>query len=110
MGYYINHTIVVVSMNADALREARDFAASTGADVSEIVRGKINGSASFFVAPDGSKEGWTDSDCGDMCRAQIKAQLRATGYPLAWFEVAHPEDGAPQVIDHQDHDENPNAR
>lgn len=106
MGYIVNHTISVTSSNETALRSARDFAASTGAGVSEIVTGMVNGSASFVVVPDGSKEGWEESDLGDKRREQIKLWLRARAYsdgstPFKWFEVEHPEDGAPRVIDHQ---------
>ncbi len=106
MGYTIDHTIVVTSQIADLLRAARDFAASTGAAVSEIVPGAINGSTSFVVAPDGSKEGWGESDIGDARREQIKTWLRSKAYDdgstsLRWFEVEHPEDGAPRVVDHQ---------
>lgn len=31
----------------------------------------INGYRSFFIAPDGSKEGWTDSDNGDVFRNKV---------------------------------------
>lgn len=107
MGYSIHHTISVTSWNPDLLREAHAFAVSTGAPTSEIVPGKINGVASFLVAPDGSKEGWEESDAGDKRRAEIKTWLRSKAYEdrstsLKWFEVAHPEDGAPRVVDHQD--------
>lgn len=107
MGYFIHHTIAVTSWNPDALREARDFAVSAGAQVSEVVPSAINGIGSFVVAPDGSKEGWETSAEGDKRRGQIKTWLRAKAYgdgstALKWFEVEHPEDGAPRVIDHQD--------
>ncbi len=106
MGYIVNHTIAVTSTDAPALSAARDFAASTGAAVSLIAAGAINGSASFFVAPDGSKEGWDESAAGDKRREQIKSWLRAQAHSdgstaFAGFEVEHPEDGAPRVIDHQ---------
>jgi hypothetical protein len=105
MGYTIHHTISVTSRNADLLREAHSFAVSTGARVSEIVPGHVNNVASFFVAPDGSKEGWNASDNGDKERAQIKDWLLAHTYSdgstcLDWFEVEHPEDRAPRIVDH----------
>lgn len=106
MGYTVHHTISVTSWNPDLLREAHAFAAATGAPVSTIVDGAINGVASFLVAPDGSKEGWEESAVGDARREQIKAWLSSKAYEdgstaLKWFEVEHPEDGAPRVIDHQ---------
>jgi len=39
--------------------------------VSEIVHGVTNGQLSFFIAPDGSKEGWGTSDNGDEARKQF---------------------------------------
>ena len=107
MGYTVHHTISVTSWNPDHLREAHTFAVSVGASVSAIVDGAINGVATFVVAPDGSKEGWEASAAGDAQRQSIKAWLRSKTYgdgstALRWFEVEHPEDGAPRVIDHQD--------
>jgi hypothetical protein len=106
MGYFIHHTISVTSMNADVLAEARSFAIGIGAHVSELVPGQTNGVVSFTVAPDGSKEGWDESAAGDTRREAIKNWLRARAYAdgsthLKWFEVEHPEDGAPRVVDHQ---------
>jgi hypothetical protein len=45
--------------------------------VSPVVRGVMNGYASFFIAPDGSKEGWDDSNKSDQIRALFKQELRA---------------------------------
>jgi hypothetical protein len=115
MGYNIHHTISVTSWSKELLHEAHDFAVSTGAQVSDVVDSEINGVFSFFVAPDGSKEGWETSDLGDKRRKQIKTWLRERCYAdgstsLKWFEVEHPEDGAPRVIDHQNRKRNPQAR
>ena len=101
MGYIVHHTISVTSMHAALISEARSFAIGLGAQVSELVHSQLNGFYTFVIAPDGSKEGWEDSDAGDERRGVIKTWLRAR-VGLAWFEVAHPEDGAPRVIDHQD--------
>jgi hypothetical protein len=45
--------------------------------VSPIVRGVMNGTASFLIAPDGSKEGWEHSDRSDQIRRLFKEHLRA---------------------------------
>lgn len=45
--------------------------------VSPIVRGVMNGTASFLIAPDGSKEGWEHSDKSDQIRTLFKEHLRA---------------------------------
>lgn len=106
MGYFVHHTISVTSMQREQLAEARSFAIGLGAHVSELVEGQTNGVASFMIAPDGSKEGWEDSAAGDVRREAIKNWLRARAYSdgsthLKWFEVEHPEDEAPRVVDHQ---------
>lgn len=106
MGYTVHHTICVTSCLRSLLNKAHAAAVSSGAQVSPIVDGVVNDVASFLVAPDGSKEGWEESDVGDKRRAEIKAWLRAQAYDdgsnsLSWFEVEHPEDGAPRVVDHQ---------
>lgn len=103
MGYYCHHTIVVIGWNADKVREAHAFAGLTGAQVSAIGTSAINGWTSFFVHPDGSKEGWADSDAGDERREHIKAWLRQT--TLMWSETAHPESGAPYVVAPQNQDD-----
>lgn len=39
--------------------------------VSEIVHGITNSQATFFIAPDGSKEGWADSNKADEARQEF---------------------------------------
>lgn len=104
MGYIINHSIVVTSWSDDLIAEARVYAASTGAQVSEVVSTAVNGGGSFLVAPDGSKEDWRESDTGDKQRATIKAFLVSKQHSdgsnsLKWYEVEWPEDGPPEFTD-----------
>lgn len=58
MGYMRHHAIIVTSWTGDALVPARQAALSIFPpdQVSGIVNGAMNGYASFFVGPDGSKE------------------------------------------------------
>lgn len=39
--------------------------------VSDVVPCIVNGGGSFFIAPDGSKEGWEDSDLSDEARKKF---------------------------------------
>ena len=39
--------------------------------VSDIVHGITNSQASFFIAPDGSKEGWSDSNNSNEARTEF---------------------------------------
>jgi hypothetical protein len=52
----------------------------------------MNSTRSFLVAPDGSKEGWEESDKGDQRREEFVEWLRGQAYndgsnPLAWIEL-----------------------
>lgn len=65
--------------------------------VSPILTSPVNGVRSFFVAPDGSKEGWDTSDIGDARRAEFVRWLEAQRYedcssPLNWVEVQYGDD------------------
>jgi hypothetical protein len=99
MGYHIHHTITVSSWHPDAIEAFSAYARSIGASVSSACVSDVNGRYSCLVGPDGSKEGWEESDVGDKRRAQIKVWLRAHA-PYSWFEAEHPEDSFPRVIDH----------
>lgn len=45
--------------------------------VSDVVLAKMNSFASFFIAPDGSKEGWPESDLYDGVREKFIRYLDA---------------------------------
>lgn len=66
MGYIKHHTIIVTDWNDDIKITHQKAVEIFGQLVSPIIPGLVNNQASFFVAPDGSKEGWLDSDkCND---------------------------------------------
>jgi len=62
--------------------------------VSKIVMSVSNGYGSFFIAPDGSKEGWSTSDDGDSLRDKAIEILDSYNFddgssPFAWVEVQY---------------------
>ena len=68
-----------------------------GETVSPIIISPINGVGSFFVAPDGSNEGWEESDVGDAQRAEFITYLRSEYYEdgssvVKWAEVQYGDD------------------
>lgn len=63
-----HHAFVVTSYDTQKLVVVWDFAKSLKLDVSGFVSSALNGYVSFFVAPDGSKEGWEASRAGDLKR------------------------------------------
>lgn len=87
MVYMRHDAIVATSWNKEHLQKARSKAKELGLEVSELVDGRMNGCLSFLIAPDGSKEGWKDSDDGDSQREQWKAWLRSQDD--IWVDWAH---------------------
>ncbi len=94
MGYIRHHAIIVTSWReASVLKahaEAERLFADTAAHVTPISPPAVNGETSFAVLPDGSKEGWGDSDKGDAARDALKAYLLnmdTEGSWCHWVEV-----------------------
>lgn len=93
MGYHRHHAIVVTSFHDRYIEVAHAEAERVfegTAPVTPITAAAVNGFRSFLVAPDGSKEGWADSDRGDAAREQFVAWLRGAGNDgiyVSWVEV-----------------------
>lgn len=105
MGYERHHAIIVTDRGyGDFIQRAhREAMKIFMGRVSGIIPSAINGNKSFFVAPDGSKEGWAVSDRGDADRAEFKAFLRSFEYPdgstrLAWVEVQYGDDEMETIV------------
>ena len=86
MGHIKHHAIVVTSWQNEHLEEARQKAIEIFEKnfenepyekpyakklISEITEGLTNGINSFFIAPDGSKEGWETSNNGNNARKEF---------------------------------------
>lgn len=59
---------------------------------------QINGFVTVVLAPDGSNEGWDDSDFGDTIRYEFIQAIRLAEYddgssPWDWIEVGYGEAG-----------------
>jgi hypothetical protein len=81
MGYIAHHAIIVTGWQTEAVEAAHAkatelFAASE--NVTSIMWTVVNVYGTFVVTPDGSKEGWADSDAGDQARVAF----------LAWLDMA----------------------
>ena len=98
MGFISHDAILVTSFDKKLARKARKQAIEIfGTIVSEVHESIMNSYHSFAVFPDGSKEGWEDSDRGDANRAQFIAWLEAQRYndrstPYDWVEVQYGND------------------
>jgi hypothetical protein len=85
MGYIKHNAIIVTGWQEDKVLEARNKAIEIFEEqfsgelierhgsklIGEIISGLTNGQSSFFIAPDGSKEGWDTSKNGDIAREQF---------------------------------------
>lgn len=111
MGYMRNHAIVVTgdvgypeskpNRVERAHAKALELFDGTQAFVSEITPQAVNGHRSFFVAPDGSKEGWEESDACDTARAAFVKWLRDDpDFHLEWVEIQFGDDDAQTRIVH----------
>jgi len=77
MGYMNHHAIIVTASSGEGINKVHAKACEIFGELcSEIIDSKMNGYATFFVAPDGSKEGWQDSDEGDERRTEFKDWLK----------------------------------
>ena len=77
MGYIAHHAIIVTTWNKERAHLAHQQAIGIFADaVSPMVETKLNGWWSFLIAPDGSKEGWSESEDGDARRAAFMEWAR----------------------------------
>lgn len=91
MGYIV-HSAIIVTSEFPSIVAAHDRAEAIFPWVSCVSPAAVNGSRSFFIPPDGSKEGWPESDEGDQQRAEFIEYLRAQAYPdgsscLDWIEI-----------------------
>jgi hypothetical protein len=99
MGYMRHHAIVVTTFSSDPCRicGARNVATELGLACTSIVKSPTNGYLSFMVAPDGSKEGWPESEVGDSGRQSFIAWLDAQRYsdgssPYDWVLLQYGDD------------------
>ncbi len=102
MGYMSLHSIVVSAWNDD-IESAHAKASELFKWVSPISLVHTNGYRSFFVPPDGSKEGWDESDKGNDNRAAFIQWMREQETYLDWVEVQYGnDDGITRICSHSD--------
>jgi hypothetical protein len=112
MGYKRHNAIVVTGWNESHVKSAREKAVeifgfqSTWQIVSEIVNSPVNSYSSFFISPDGSKEGWLDSDNGNEKREAFKTWLlnaKKQSMYFDWVEVQYGDDShVTRIVSHSD--------
>lgn len=98
MGYISHHAIVVTSFD-DKIQEPHIVAKQIIGNelISDIIDSPINGYKSFFVAPDGSKEGWNESEEYEDKRDMFIKWLQ--DYALCyWALIQYGDDNGENVI------------
>lgn len=107
MGYVCHNAIVVTGWGPGTVEEVHRRVKELATDyqyVTELSPEGANSDRSFMVCPDGSYEGWEDSDAGDAGRDRIVEYLRESG--ADWVEVLYgDQEGACFVVRHADDDE-----
>jgi spermidine synthase len=102
MGYTRHHAIVVVGL-PERVEEAHTAAVGLigdAAPVTAVSPTVTNGLWSFAVLPDGSNDGWPESDKGDQRRDRLVEWLRKHD-SCHWAEVQFADDdGRVEVTRH----------
>lgn len=104
MGYIRHNAIVVTSWNNEAIEAAACRARNIGLTVLGPSCETVNNYKTLLVCPDGSKEGWADSDVGDQRRSDFREWLNTHRYEdgstcLHWVEICYGSDDADATIE-----------
>ena len=98
MGIIQHHAILATTWNAAAAGHALNWCEKNHV---HAVKGfsEHNNYVSLFVPPDGSHEGWSESEVGDSKRSAFIFHLQTYNYkdgssPWTWVEVSYGERGA----------------
>jgi len=108
MGTINHNAIVVTSWDPKLIRRARREAGRIFPWVSPVSPQVVNGYSSFFIPPDGSKEGWVASNEGDSRRAEFIKWMNAQAYDcgssaLEWIDVGFGEYGYEVEANNHEH-------
>jgi len=85
MGTIIHHAIIATACTDDFSKLVALVGARGDCWVSDM---GINAYRTFFLAPDGSKESWAESDTGDDLRDDVVKWLSRDDFYGEWCEIA----------------------
>ena len=97
MGYMKHDAIIVTSWNTEAIEEAAAKAREYGLEVLGPSDKAINSIRTMLVCPDGSKEGWEESDIFENKRFSYLKYLNSVRYEdnsscLSWVALSYSSD------------------
>lgn len=107
MGYIRHNAIIVTSWGEASIHNAAEMAKTMGLQVLGPSEKAINGYRTMIICPDGSKEGWSDSDLFEERRTRFKDWLIGHRYEdnsssFEWAEIAYGRDsGTAEIIAHE---------
>lgn len=101
MGYIKHNAIIVTGDGYEDAKKKFELAYRKANElfeglVSNVVEAKMNGYRSFFIAPDGSKEGWDMSDEYDTKRTEFADYIDTLAYgdgsnPIQFVDLGYDE-------------------
>ncbi|MCB0383830.1 MAG: hypothetical protein KDD43_00450 [Bdellovibrionales bacterium] len=107
-----HHAIVVTTFDKRTIDQLREVAIDLFDKrlVTEIIETVVNGYYTFLIGPDGSKEGWAQSDEGDEARDKFIEFIHALDYedgssPVDFAEVQYGEESGYNKLLRSDSDE-----
>lgn len=102
MGYLRRHAIILTGGILEGLtdiRKAHAKACEIFPWVSPMSDPQVNGEISFFIPPDGSKEGWAESEAGNQRRDDFIAWLQENDRQVdCWVEVVFGDEAGAAYI------------
>jgi len=87
MGVIRHHAMVITFCDELEVKQIRKFAKEIGCSVTKVKESTANTYYSFAILPDGSKEGWDESNDGDERRAKVIEYLQEKNKTIDWVEV-----------------------
>lgn len=102
MDYMAHHAIILTSFSVGHINQAyaKAMAIFDSNMVSNIITGIINTQYTFMIGPDGSEEGWEESDSHDNKREEFKEWLLNQNLFTQWAEVLiMDDDGYSEIVD-----------
>lgn len=99
MGYIKHHAIAVTSWDEIITKAHEEAVRIFGHLVTPIIDSGMNSYQSFFIAPDGSKEGWELSNEGDHNREEFIKFLKAECEYASYCEFYYGEDNGRSEIE-----------
>lgn len=113
MGYMRHHAIVITTFDKQKALKAHEvakeyFDGDTVKLVTPIMTSAVNTCFTFVITPDGSKEGWAESESGDVRRENMIRWMESQRYedhssPYDWAEVQYGDDrGETKIVNDSD--------